>query len=99
MRNTVVLKEKKEIHELVSEYIKLIKLLLVIPGSSYTCERCFSTLRRLETLLRSTVTQKRLNGLTIINIYKEDAKNLDFNKIINKFICKNSLRKSTFLIN
>lgn len=47
------LQEKPEVRGIFSEYTKLVKLLLTIPGSSCTNERSFSTLRRLKSYLRN----------------------------------------------
>ena len=93
-----ILKRKSSILELIPEFTKFIKVLLVIPESSCTCERSFSTLRRLKTYLRAQMTQQRFNNTAVLNIYKENAAiRLMLNEIINEFICKNSLRRSTFL--
>ena len=93
-----ILKRKSSILGLIPEFTKFIKVLLVIPGSSCTCERSFSTLRRLKTYLRAQMTQQRLNNIAVLNIYREDAASLMLNEIINEFICMNSLRRSTFLL-
>ena len=49
----------------------LMKILLVMPATSDSSERSFSGLRRIKTYLRTTMTQKRLNDLMVLNIYKE----------------------------
>ena len=51
--------------ELLSEVCTIFKLLLVMPSTNAESERSFSTLRRIKTYLRSTMTQKRLNHLMI----------------------------------
>ena len=43
------------------EVFKLLKIALTIPVTTATAERTFSTLRRLKTFLRSTMSQPRLN--------------------------------------
>ena len=52
-------------------------LLLVNPATYATPERSFSMARRIETCLRSTMTQSRLNSLTILHCYKLGTDNLD----------------------
>ena len=42
---------------------KAICTAMALPVSTCTVERSFSTLRRVKTLLRSTMTEDRLNGL------------------------------------
>ena len=54
----------------LSEITKLIKILLTIPMTTSEPERCFSTLKRLKTFLRSTMNQERLNALAMISTEK-----------------------------
>jgi hypothetical protein len=49
-------------------------------------ERSFLKLKLLRNYLRSTITQERLNGLTIICIEKKLLDEIDFNDIIVDFI-------------
>ena len=44
--------------------------MMVLPVTSYEAERSFSTLRRLKTYLHTTMSQERLNGLALLNVYK-----------------------------
>ena len=44
-----------------SEVVTLMRILLVIPAMNTTSERTFSALRRIKALLRSTMSQARLN--------------------------------------
>ncbi|KAL4143572.1 hypothetical protein QTP88_005890 [Uroleucon formosanum] len=57
------------------EYFPNIKIILqlfaMLPVSTATAERSFSTLRRLKNYMRSTMTESRLNGLALLNIHKE----------------------------
>ena len=61
-----------------------------IPVTTCTCERSISTLRRLKTFLRSTMGQKRLNALALINIHREV--NIDVEKVIDLFARKHPRR-------
>lgn len=74
----------------------LLRLLLVLPATSATAERSFSMLRRLKTYLRSTMTQKRLNHVCILNSYPELVDNIDLKKIITEFIDRNNFRCQVF---
>jgi len=53
------------------ELKKVIELIVVIPVSSASAERSFSTMRRVKTYLRSTMKSSRLNDLTLLSIERE----------------------------
>ena len=53
-----------------SEVNKLLRLYLTVPMTNATAERSFSTLRRVKTYLRSTMTEKHLNHVIFLNIHK-----------------------------
>ena len=58
----------------VSEVLPvLFSILATIPATSCSAERSFSALRRLKTYLRSTMGDRRLNSLALINIQREYA--------------------------
>ena len=48
----------------------LLKILAVLPVTTCSCERSIFVLRRIETYLRSTMTQERLNGLALLHIHR-----------------------------
>ena len=48
---------------------KLLRILCTLPITSAECERSFSTLRRLKTYLRATMTSERESGLALMNIH------------------------------
>ena len=50
---------------------RLLQLLLVMPATSATAERSFSSLRHVKTYLRTTMTQERLNHLMMIHVYTQ----------------------------
>jgi len=49
----------------------LLKLLLVSPAPSAEAERSFSALRRLKTWLRSTMTDTRLNAVSVCHVHQQ----------------------------
>lgn len=49
----------------------LLHILCVLPVTTATVERSFSTLKRIKTYLRSTMGEERLTGLALLNINKE----------------------------
>ena len=69
--------------ELFHNIHTLIPFLCTLPITSVECERSFSTLRRLKTYLRSTVSSERESGLALMNInYHRDIK---IEEVINTF--------------
>lgn len=50
---------------------ELLKIICVIPVTTCTAERTFSSLRRTKTYLRSTIGEDRLNGLMLLNIHRD----------------------------
>ena len=49
---------------------KLVQILATLPVSTSTAERSFSSLKCIKTYLRNAMGQERLNGLTLLNIYR-----------------------------
>ena len=47
---------------LASEVLKLVKLILTVPATNAVSENSCSTLRRVKSYLRSSITQERLNS-------------------------------------
>lgn len=62
---------------------KLVQVAITLPVSSSTCERSFSAMRRINTYLRSTMSQNRFNELGILNIEKDIV--VDVEDILNEF--------------
>ena len=69
------------------EVSKLLEIALTIPLVSAESERCFSTLGRIKTFTRNTMTNERLNALACLSIQKDMIrKTPEFNqKVIEKF--------------
>lgn len=91
-----IFRRKPHLKELLTEFLKLIKLIMTIPCTSCTAERSFSSLRRLKTYLRNTMTQRRLNDITVLNCHRDLTEMVDLDKIAINFIGKNQLRKNIF---
>ena len=72
------------------------KILLVCPVTSTTCERSFSKLRRLKTWLRNTLGQEKLNSNTDCNIHKNILMNVDLESILNTFVQRSAVRRNMF---
>ena len=83
---------------LLSQVIKLVRLLLVMPATNAIGERSFSTMHRVKTYLRSTMSQKRLNLAMVLQIHKDLTDTLDLKSVCEEFISKSDYRKSTFSV-
>ena len=63
-------------------YVALVTL-LTYPVSTCTAERSFSSIKRLKSPLRSTMTDERLSSLAILHIHKH--KNVDIDRLVTEF--------------
>lgn len=81
---------------MLTEIDKLLKLYFTFPVTSATAERSFSSLRRLKTYLRSTMTCCRLNNLFLLYVYKDKTDQINLQKIAKEFTCINSRRLNYF---
>ena len=77
-----------------SETLKLTQIAMTTPVTSAESERCFSTLKRIKTFLRSTMGQDRLNALAMLSIERDlIQKSPDFNDmVINLFASQKGRR-------
>lgn len=67
---------------------KCLLIALAFPATTASVERSFSTLRRIKTWLRSTISEDRLDGLAMMSVYRERISSdiADFcSKVIDKF--------------
>lgn len=63
------------------ESIKLLKVVCTIPMTSVESERCFSTMNKIKTFTRNTMSQDRLNALCMISIERRLINTIsDFHK-------------------
>lgn len=76
----ILAKCDEEIFPLIN---RLLIILITLPISNASAERTFSTLRRLKTWLRSTMSETRLTGLALLNIHRDI--DVDVNKVIDMF--------------
>lgn len=68
----------------------LLRILCTLPITSVECERSFSTLRRLKTYLRATMTSERESGLALMNIHYN--RKIDISNTIDIFARKHPRR-------
>ncbi|GBO04549.1 hypothetical protein AVEN_208613-1 [Araneus ventricosus] len=75
-----------------SETYKLLLIIVTIPMTTAEAERCFSTLKRVKTFLRSTLSEDRLRALAMLSIEKRMINDIPkFNEnVINLFALKKS---------
>ena len=69
-----------------------------MPVTTATAERSFSTLRRLKTYLRSTMSQPRLNHIVLLHSHKERTDALDLIHIAKTFVSVNNRRQENFMM-
>ena len=68
--------------------------MLVVPSSAASAERTFSSLRRLKTRLRWTMTQKRLTHLALLHSHRQRVENVDIERLYKDFAFKTNERRS-----
>lgn len=85
-----------EVRLLFSQVEQLVRLMLVCPVTSCTAERSFSSLRRLKTWLRTTMSQTRLNSVAVCNIHQDILDDIDIAKIAKQFAAQSDIRKGLF---
>ena len=61
------------------------RILLTMPITVASTERMFSKLKLIKSYLRSTISQKRLNGLAILLIENKMLEELEYKNLINQF--------------
>ncbi|XP_066265791.1 zinc finger MYM-type protein 1-like [Branchiostoma lanceolatum] len=79
-----------------SQTHKLLRLYLTVPITSATSERAFSSLKRLLTYLRSTMTEQRLNNCMLPHVHKDIVDDMDLNAIATEFVSLNQERMRYF---
>ena len=76
--------------------VTVIKIILTNGATSATPERSFSMLRKIKTWLRSRMSQKRLNSLSIMYDDKDLLDNLSLIDVANEFVGLQPDRKNAF---
>lgn len=77
------------IHELVT-------IMATIPVTNASAERSFSSLRRLKTYLRSTMTENRLLGLALMHIHRNVP--IDIEQVITRFAKSGRKTRLEFIV-
>jgi len=76
--------------------IRLLTLHAVIPATSATAERSFSTLRRVKNYLRATMTQQRLNSVLVLHAHQDYTDSIDLLNVARDFVALNENRRCVF---
>ena len=85
-----------EVRALFAGVEQLLRLMLLCPLSYCSAERSFSALRRLKIWLRSTMTERRLNAVTVCHVNQEMLDDLDMKEIASEFCSRSDIRKALF---
>lgn len=70
----------------------MLNIFSILPVTTASVERSFSTLKRLKTYLRNSTSENRLNGLALINVHRDI--DLDIDSILDVFANKKERRLS-----
>ncbi|GBL86443.1 hypothetical protein AVEN_164600-1 [Araneus ventricosus] len=77
-----------------SETYKLLLIIVTIPMTTSEAERCFSTLKRVKTFLRSTMSEDRLSALAMLSIEKRMINGIPkFNENVNNLFASKKDRR------
>ena len=80
----------------MSQVCVLLTLILVMPATNAVSERSASSLRRIKTYLRSTMSQQRLNSLMILHTHKQRTDTLDLTQCLKDFTLGSDHRTDLF---
>ena len=87
---------RKLIRNLISDVVKIIKLVIVMPAASAVSERSFSAMCRLYTYLRTNMGSSRLNNAMVLHIHKDRLDKLSMVDVANDFVFESDHRKTLF---
>lgn len=82
-----------DISKVIEKYIypnlyKLLQVAISIPISSATCERSFSSMRRIKNWIRTSMLQDRFSNLAVLNIERDIVNSLNNEDILNVYCTK-----------
>ena len=87
---------KKPIRNLISEVVKMIKVVIVMPVTNALSERSFSAMRRFYTYLRTNMGSICLNNSMVLHIHKDRLDKLSMVDVANDFVFQSDHRKTLF---
>nr|CAH7756193.1 unnamed protein product [Callosobruchus chinensis] len=81
------------LEKVLRETFKLLDIICTTPISTAESERRFSTLKRIKTFLRSTMTENRLNSLAVLSMEKKFVQSIpDFDNKVIAIFSKKAMR-------
>ena len=87
-----ILEHLKSLHptqrSLIPNLLTIVHLTLINPATSCTAERSFEVARRIKTWLRSTMTNKPFNNLSVLSIHKEHTDSINLVHLGNELASK-----------
>ena len=78
--------------DMFSNVDKLVRLYLIIPVTTCTAERSFSSLHRIKSYLRSAMTEERSKNILLIHAHKEETDTLNLTEVACSFVFANTRR-------
>ena len=88
---------KSEIYQnMLCEVNKALLLYFTFPVTTSTAERSFSSLRRIKTYLRNTMSACKLNNLLLMHVHQHRTDTLDLVELAKEFIAVNQRRMNYF---
>ena len=87
---------KQPLKALISEVVKIIKLIIVMPATNTVSERSFSAMRRLFIYLQTNMGPNRLNNTMVLHVHKERLDQLSLIDIANDFVNGSDHRRTVF---
>ena len=84
------------VKRMFSEVDKLLRAYLAFLVTSATAARSFSSLRRIKTFLRSSMTSKCLNNLFLLHVHTAQTDSLDLVSVTREFVSSNARRLNYF---
>lgn len=67
-------------------YYTILKIFSILPVTTASVERCFSTLKCIKIYLRNSTSENRLNGLALLNVHRDI--DIDIESLIDVFANK-----------
>ena len=88
---------QSEIYQnMLCEVNKVLLLYFTFPVTAFTAEWSFSSLRRIKTYLRNTVSAWKLNNLLLMHVHQHRTDALDLVELAKEFIAVNQRRMNYF---
>ena len=72
------------------------KLIMVAPATNAESERIFSTMKRIITYLRATMSNNRLNNLMVLSVHNKLLDSMDLTEVGNDLVGKKPKTKKYF---